>query len=271
MKTEHQLSVVFFAFPVFSSHLNLREQKKSKSVQRRTTWKVKFLFPSSSRRKRIQWELLIPAWRQVQSNCTPSYIFLGRYLHQRWTCGWNPAPDLCMDSKWWEENLLSLWAGCFARLLAISLHHLQLSSLYSIATCTFILLLFLSLTVWKADAMNIFPDGRTEEACPFLLWKVPLPKLSSSVLSCCSLATSGSESGLRAAKSVLCSLRQSPLLPGFSFDFSNTWKKHPPVSKSAFDTFELKEIPRGSGKSYGRRAWENPPSGVYAELPGIRE
>lgn len=32
-----------------------------------------------------------------------------------------------------------------------------------------ILLFFLCLTVWQADAVNTFPDGRTEEAYPLLL------------------------------------------------------------------------------------------------------
>lgn len=70
-----------------------------------------------------------------------------------------------------------------------------------------ILLLFLSLMLWKPDAVHTFPEGRTEEAYPFLLWKVPLPKFSCCVLSCCSLSTLVSESGLRPAKSVLYSVK----------------------------------------------------------------
>lgn len=78
-----------------------------------------------------------------------------------------------------------------------------------------ILLLLLSLTVWKADAVNTFPDGRTEEAYLFLLWKVLLPKFSCSAMSCCSLTASVSESGLRAAKSFLYSMRQMLSLPAW--------------------------------------------------------
>lgn len=135
---------------------------------------------------------------------------LGRCLQQGWSCGWSPAPDLCRNSKCQKEYLLSLWAGCWAWLVAmlwLCCCHLHIqawwfnqversngnSALTSVSDCA------------EADSVNTFLDGRAEEPNMFLFWKSHYP--ISVAVSCCSHTISVFESCLRAGKSVLCSVR----------------------------------------------------------------
>lgn len=176
------------------------------------------------------------------------------YLQQGQSCGWNLAPDLCRDSKWWVAP--SLWARCLVWLCAVLTHCVQLSSMLSycchawmhrwhLCSCNSAL----SLTVWKADAVNTFPDGGTEEAYIFLFCKVRLPKINCSVLSCCSFTTSVSENALRTKKSVLYNVRQIFSLPAWiPACFCHTGKK---CQKAAFVLRCLKKFLSNQGRAQG--------------------
>lgn len=222
------------------------------------------------------------ALKTCRINYIPRQISLGRYLQQGWSCSWNPEPDLCRDSKCWEEYLLSPWAGCLAWLVAVSWHHLQLSNVPSrcchlhiqawqlnqVKKAMGILLLLLSLTVGKADCVNTFLDGRAGEAYPFLLRKVSLPNFICCVLSCSSLTTSLFGSCLSAGKSVLCHVKWLLSLPAWIPIWLQQNRKEVSIYVRIFLWYLGPwDLSQGSEKSSWTRTFGNPPSCIGAELP----
>lgn len=107
----------------------------------------------------------------------------------------------------------------------------------------------LSLTMWKPDAVNTFPDGGTEEAYIFLFCKVQLPKINCSVLSCCSFTTSVSVKMLSELKGLFIQCETDVLLTCLdSHCFCHTGKKW---QKAAFVPVCLKKFLSNQGIAQG--------------------